>query len=179
MEMQPHMLGKPEQTGQGSVETVRPEGEEGLTRSEKYLLAAALVMGALLILYNALSGVPLASPEVVRTAAVPSHSSNFSNAAAAGDESNTAAEPAASQPAQAVSGTAASGKLQPGETIDLNAATVEELMRLPGVGQKTADAIYRLRQEIGAFHSVGDLIYVDGIGQKTVEKLAPYLRVEE
>ncbi|MCI8361118.1 MAG: hypothetical protein HFE86_07265 [Clostridiales bacterium] len=179
MEMQPYTLKNPAQTGSDLVGTNRPEERENLTRSEKYLLAAALVMGALLILYNALSGVPLASPEVVRTAAVQTLSSNPSNAAAAGNEPDNAVEPAASQPAQAVSGSAKDGKLQPGETIDLNAATVEELMRLPGVGQKTADAIYRLRQEIGAYRSAGDLIYVDGIGQKTVEKLAPYLRVEE
>lgn len=182
MKMQPRMLPKSEQE---SAPAGAPEKEEGLFRSEKYLLAAALVMGALLILYNALSSVPLASPQVVQVGAVQNVSGSDPNAAGAVSGAASAVETkipgdAVSQPAEAsYAESTGSGKLQPGETIDLNAASVEELMRLPGVGEKTASAICRLRQEIGPFHSVGDLIYVDGIGQKTVEKLAPYLRVSE
>lgn len=184
MERQPRMAHKTEQAGKEPASIGEPEKEEELTRSEKYLLAAALVMGALLILYNALSGVPLASPQVVqaggvRSALAAAQTDAPVSAAADGTSAGQSGETASHGAGASSAGSAASGKLREGETIDLNAATVEELMRLPGVGEKTADAIYRLRQEIGGFRSVGDLIYVDGIGQKTVDKLAPYLRVEE
>jgi competence protein ComEA len=42
---------------------------------------------------------------------------------------------------------AAKKALPPGERIDLNRATVVELMRLPGVGEKKAQAIVARRQK--------------------------------
>ena len=65
-----------------------------------------------------------------------------------------------------------------GETIDPNVAAAEELDRLPGVGPSRALRIVREREESGPFTSVEDLARVSGIGPGSVERLRPYLRVE-
>jgi competence protein ComEA len=55
--------------------------------------------------------------------------------------------------------------------VDLNAATVEELDTLPGVGPVTAAAIIAWREANGRFTSVDQLGDVDGIGPARLEKL--------
>ncbi|OBA75696.1 hypothetical protein A5641_24060 [Mycobacterium sp. 1554424.7] len=73
-----------------------------------------------------------------------------------------------------VSGTV---KPRPGEALDLNAATQEQLDALPGVGPVTAAAIVAWRQANGKFTSVDQLADVDGIGPARLEKLRPLVRV--
>jgi competence protein ComEA len=70
-------------------------------------------------------------------------------------------------------------KLNPGETIDLNSAGFQDLVRLPGIGPSKAKAILEFRATHGAFKSLDDLDGVKGIGKSTVEKLRPYLRLEK
>lgn len=59
---------------------------------------------------------------------------------------------------------AAKKALAPGERIDLNRATVSELMRLPGVGEKRAQAIvaHRTKQP---FRRAEDVLAVKGLGR--------------
>ncbi|QDU19686.1 ComEA family DNA-binding protein [Urbifossiella limnaea] len=65
-------------------------------------------------------------------------------------------------------------KLQPGDPpIDVNAASAEELQRLPGVGPVTAGAIVAGRP----YRSVAELDRVRGIGPKTLDKLRPFVVV--
>ena len=64
-----------------------------------------------------------------------------------------------------------------GEVMDLNTAAVADLGRLPGVGKVRAQAIEAYRQEHGAFGTVDELLRVDGIGSKTLERLRPYVTV--
>ena len=59
--------------------------------------------------------------------------------------------------------------------INLNTATAEQLDRLPGIGPKTATAIIELRQKMGGFRKVEDLMSVRGIGEKTFIKIRPYV----
>jgi competence protein ComEA len=63
------------------------------------------------------------------------------------------------------------------KTIDLNKATKEELMTVPGIGPSTADNIINYRDEAGRFNSVDDLLNVDRIGDKTLEKIQKYFIV--
>ncbi|MGN0969941.1 MAG: ComEA family DNA-binding protein, partial [Evtepia sp.] len=66
-----------------------------------------------------------------------------------------------------------------GEVLNLNTASQTELTRLPGIGETKAAAIVAWRQEYGSFQTVEDLMAVDGIGEKTLENLRPYVTVGE
>ncbi len=60
----------------------------------------------------------------------------------------------------------------------LNAATAEDLRRLPGIGAKRADAILALRGRLGRFHAIEDLLKVKGIGRATLKRLRPLVRLD-
>ena len=62
-------------------------------------------------------------------------------------------------------------KLASGEKIDPNTAARDELMRLPGIGEKTATLIISGRP----YGSITDLDQVDGIGEATLKRLKPHL----
>ena len=67
--------------------------------------------------------------------------------------------------------------LAPGERIDPNTASEEELDRLPGVGPSVARRIVASREADGAFRTLEDLTRVRGIGQRSLERLGPYLEL--
>lgn len=54
--------------------------------------------------------------------------------------------------------------------INLNKATVEELSQLKGIGMKYAERIVQYRDKNGPFKNIEDLLNVQGIGPKTLEK---------
>jgi len=62
--------------------------------------------------------------------------------------------------------------------LNLNTASEEELMRLPGVGPSKAKAILELRTQLKGFKKVEDLMRVKGIGRKTFRKLLPMLKLD-
>ena len=59
--------------------------------------------------------------------------------------------------------------------VNLNTADQVALESLPEVGPVTAQSILDWRTEHGAFTSVDQLLDVDGIGEVTLAKLAPYV----
>ncbi len=67
---------------------------------------------------------------------------------------------------------------QPDTGIELNAATAQELQKLPRIGPSLAASIIKTRNQLGGFLIVDDLLLVSGIGSKTLEKLRPLIRVE-
>jgi competence protein ComEA len=70
--------------------------------------------------------------------------------------------------------TRSEGMTEDGRVI-LNRASVEDLRRLPGIGQKRAEAILALRQKLGRFKRTSDLLRVRGIGQRRLKQLLPKL----
>ncbi len=64
------------------------------------------------------------------------------------------------------------------DLVNINQATEVELMTLPGIGPKKADAIIQFRTDHGSFESPEAIMEVSGIGQKTYEQLSPYIRVD-
>lgn len=81
------------------------------------------------------------------------------------------AQPADSENSQANEGTSQQ------QRIDLNSATVEQLITLPGVGQSKAKAIIKYREEVGPFLEVAQLTQVKGIGEKMLNKIEGYVQV--
>lgn len=71
---------------------------------------------------------------------------------------------------------------QTGQTIaaggvSLNRATSQELQQLKGIGEKLAQRIITYRTQNGGFRSIEEIKEVRGIGDKTFEKLRPFLRL--
>ncbi len=56
-----------------------------------------------------------------------------------------------------------------GEKININTATVEELVNLKRIGPKHAERIVQYRDANGPFVKVEDIMMVKGIGPKTLE----------
>lgn len=61
--------------------------------------------------------------------------------------------------------------------IDLNLATKEDLVTLPGIGESLATLILNYRNTNGGFTSVDELINVSGIGEKKLEALRDFVTV--
>ncbi len=61
--------------------------------------------------------------------------------------------------------------------VNLNTATLDELVALPGIGPAKAQAIIDYRTKSGGFKSVEELKDVKGIGAKRYEKLKAELIV--
>ncbi|HOJ37928.1 MAG TPA: helix-hairpin-helix domain-containing protein [Ignavibacteriales bacterium] len=59
--------------------------------------------------------------------------------------------------------------------ININTAGVDELTKLPGIGEKTAQAIIEYRTKNGKFVNISDLMNVKGIGQKKFEKIESFI----
>lgn len=61
--------------------------------------------------------------------------------------------------------------------IDINQANEQELAEIPGIGSAMAKRIADFRQENGPFRRVEDLLKVKGIGEKSLEKLRPHVKI--
>lgn len=63
-------------------------------------------------------------------------------------------------------------------TVNINQADEAALTTIPGVGPAKAQAIIAYRNEQGKFSAIEDIKKVTGIGDKTFERLAPFIRVQ-
>lgn len=66
-----------------------------------------------------------------------------------------------------------------GETININTAGLYDLQRLPGIGEKRAQAIIEYRESNGPFQTIEELDHVDGIGEGILSGLRDYVTVDE
>ncbi|TXK84127.1 helix-hairpin-helix domain-containing protein [Paenibacillus sp. N3.4] len=63
------------------------------------------------------------------------------------------------------------------DRLDLNTATLEQLVKLKGIGPSKAKAILDYRMQKGPFKRIDELTEVKGIGEKMLEKLKPLVYV--
>lgn len=63
--------------------------------------------------------------------------------------------------------------------LNVNIATSEQLMELPGIGKGLAENIIQYREENGDFENIDELLNVKGIGQSRLENLKDYLYVPD
>jgi competence protein ComEA len=121
-----------------------------------------VVVGSVLFGLSAISGMAMAveKKEVPQgSAVVAEKASPTAKAAAEGKATEVKAE-----------------KVMP-RNVNINSADKDQLVALPGIGPKAAEAIMAYRKENGNFKSVEELTKVKGIGDKTLEKIRPYLQV--
>lgn len=62
--------------------------------------------------------------------------------------------------------------------VNINTADAAALSLLPGVGPSTAGRIVEFRTENGKFESPTDLMLVRGIGERSFERMRPYVTIE-
>jgi competence protein ComEA len=65
----------------------------------------------------------------------------------------------------------------PGELVNINTATFDQLLGLPGVGEVLAQRILDYRTEHGPFGSVDELLNVSGIGEAKLADIMPKVTV--
>lgn len=65
----------------------------------------------------------------------------------------------------------------PAGKVNINTATKEQLMTLPGIGSMIADNIIAYRAEHGPYQSTADLLLVDLIGEKRLETIIDLITV--
>jgi competence protein ComEA len=116
------------------------------------------------------AGAPLAATSVAASAAEPPSPPALPGPSAVA----AAAAPTGPPPAPA-----AQTQATPDDPVILNTANVDDLRRLPGIGEKRANAILALRARLGGrFHAIEDLLKVKGIGRATLKRLRPLVRLD-
>lgn len=61
--------------------------------------------------------------------------------------------------------------------VNLNTASKQELMSLPGIGEVIAERIILYREDVGPFSSIEQLRKVKGINKKKLEQLKPLISI--
>jgi len=67
---------------------------------------------------------------------------------------------------------AVSAGIMAGEKLNINIATEQQLIDLPGIGKVTAERILDYRKETGEFTAIEDLIAIKGISKRKLERLS-------
>jgi competence protein ComEA len=66
---------------------------------------------------------------------------------------------------------------QDAKKVNINKATIEELVQIKGIGQKYAERIVAFRDKNGPFKKIEDIMNVKGIGPKKFESIKDLITV--
>lgn len=102
-------------------------------------------------------------------------SAHISSAAEKSEENSSAAPSASSR---ANEETASEKEVEPIFPLDINTATLQELMAIEGLGETKASAIIEYREHIGRYTDVSQIMEIKGFGEATYEMIEPYLTVK-
>ncbi len=69
-------------------------------------------------------------------------------------------------------------KLNLVKKININEATKEELISLPGIGEKIAQRIIEYREKKGRFKNKSELLKIKGIGKKRLSKIENLIEIK-
>jgi competence ComEA-like helix-hairpin-helix protein len=64
------------------------------------------------------------------------------------------------------------------DKLNINTATKQQLMDLPGIGEATAERILQYRIENGKFAEINGLREIKGMSAKKLEKLKPLITIQ-
>lgn len=95
---------------------------------------------------------------------------------ASGASASAASKDTGAQAAPSPTGST-TGKLAPGQMININTATAAELDALPGIGPVRAQAIIDYRSQHGAFKAIEDIENVKGIKAGEFAKIKDHIKV--
>ena len=62
--------------------------------------------------------------------------------------------------------------------VNINTASKQELMSLPGIGEVMSDRIIAYRSDVGPFRTAEELRNVKGISKRKLEQLLPFIVIE-
>lgn len=132
-----------------------------IKREESVLVALALFLTAGVILYT------------VFTSPSPAESEEYSH------ESVSSETKAVTTVTTTVATTSVSTETTSNASalININTASLEDLMTLTGIGEVKAQAIINYRETYGSFPTINSLTNVSGIGEKTLAKIADRITV--
>lgn len=132
------------------------------SKSEYILIASALFIVALILIYIAVYSPPLVPENIASKQSVVIQTTTKSPT-----NKNI------STTSKIVSSTTNSDVI----IININTATVEQLITLDGIGEKIAKRIIDYRTENGAFTNIDELMNVSGIGEKKFNAIKKFISV--
>ncbi|MDR0983558.1 MAG: helix-hairpin-helix domain-containing protein [Ruminococcus sp.] len=68
-------------------------------------------------------------------------------------------------------------KVKTPRRVNLNTATYEDLIQLPGMNEVLANNILNLRKEIGRFSHTYEVLYAEGMTESLAASLMPYIYI--
>ena len=63
--------------------------------------------------------------------------------------------------------------------VELNSASLDDLMKITGIGEKKANDILEFRRKKGIIKRTDDLLEIKGIKENTLNKIIPYIYVAD